>query len=108
MIVQANILDNNGFIIEPVVVFVYDVLQVNVVKEVVPEGLYIPKWNYETLQWSEGATEEQIKKIVDEQATAESFNEGVIASLLAENKRLRESTEMQGMAILELAEMMLM
>lgn len=56
MIVQANLLDSNGFIIEPVVVFVYDVLEVNVIKEVVPEGIYTPRWDYETKTWVESVT----------------------------------------------------
>lgn len=56
MIVQANLLDSNGFIIEPVVVFVYDVLEVNVIKEVVPEGMYTPRWDYESKTWVESVT----------------------------------------------------
>lgn len=82
MIVQANVVDSDGFIIEPIVVGIYDVLQVNVIKLVVQEGLYIPRWDYESKEWIEGAELDYIEhtKVVL------AINEGLISKETVDNK----------------------
>lgn len=82
MIVQANLLDSDGFIIEPVVVSIYDVLQVNVIKKAVREGLCKPKWDYKSLQWVEGATDEYVNEINARQQIAQ----GVLTKEYIDNK----------------------
>ncbi|KON86615.1 hypothetical protein AF332_07145 [Sporosarcina globispora] len=62
MLIQANRIDSDGFIIEPVIVLLTDVLQSDVISVSVPEGTYIPKWTGS--EWIEGATEEY-KNAVD-------------------------------------------
>jgi hypothetical protein len=55
---QANRVDSDGFIIEPVIVLPTDVIESNIVIVPVPEGLYIPQWT--GTKWVEGATKEYI------------------------------------------------
>lgn len=56
MIILANVIDEDGFIIEPIVVLTMDVLQKHEIKDIVPEGLYTPKWDYSSKNWVEGAS----------------------------------------------------
>lgn len=59
MLIEANIIDEYGYIVEPVVVKETDVLEANLIKEPVPPLLYKPRWTENG--WVEGATEEYIK-----------------------------------------------
>ncbi|MBU8773179.1 hypothetical protein [Cytobacillus oceanisediminis] len=59
MFIEASLIDENGFIIDPVIVNDTDVLEANVIKEPVPPLLYKPRWSGN--EWVEGATEEYIK-----------------------------------------------
>ncbi|WLR54828.1 hypothetical protein LC048_20905 [Mesobacillus subterraneus] len=56
MYFEANKIDANGFIVDPVIVLPTDVLQSDIITNPVPEGLYKPKWT--GTEWTEGATDE--------------------------------------------------
>jgi hypothetical protein len=56
LIIQANLVDTDGFISEPIIVNDMDVLPVNIIRQPVPDGLYIPRWV--NSEWTEGATDE--------------------------------------------------
>ncbi|KON88942.1 hypothetical protein AF332_20550 [Sporosarcina globispora] len=59
MFIEARLIDENGFIIDPVIVKDSDVLESNLIKIPVPPLLYKPRWTENG--WVEGATEEYIK-----------------------------------------------
>ena len=82
MIVQANVVDNDGFIIEPMVVSVYDVLQVNVIKVVVEQGFYTPRWDYENKKWIEGAELDYIERM----KVISAISEGLISKEIIDKK----------------------
>ncbi|MBU8733429.1 hypothetical protein KM915_25795 [Cytobacillus oceanisediminis] len=59
MFIEARLIDENGFIVDPVVVRDTDVLESNLIKEPVPPLLYKPRWIEGG--WVEGATVEYIE-----------------------------------------------
>lgn len=108
MYIQINKVDADGFIIEPVIFCIWDVLQVDEIRDEVPQELYVPRWNYESKTWGEGATEEFIQSIKDKQLETEQNSGHVIFNKIQEeNKRLNEELTMQAMAIFELASMIM-
>ncbi len=97
LIFEANKVDSNGLIIEPVLVSSDDALQSYIIATPVPEGLYIPKWTGES--WIESATEEY-KKLVDNPIEVPSETD----ILGSELDNLREEKKQSDLAILELSE----
>ncbi|MFS0556862.1 hypothetical protein [Brevibacillus sp. 179-C9.3 HS] len=70
MLIQVNKIDQEGFFLEPVLfdaeqVKMHDAgaisLGIDIVSELIPEGMYKPKWN--GLQWEEGLTQQEIDAI---------------------------------------------
>jgi len=58
---QVFKIDKDGFFIEPVIIANNEKLSSNYVEDMIPYGLYKPKWNGK--EWVEGATQEEIDAI---------------------------------------------
>lgn len=92
MFIQANKVDADGFIIEPVSVLSTDVLEADIITKPVTGLLYKPKWTGS--EWIEGATQEYI----------DSWNKPEEPTEL---ELVKEEQKMTSLAVLELAEMIL-
>jgi hypothetical protein len=61
MIVQVSRTDENGLYKEPVLLEEGQEVPINCIVDIVPEGLYLPKWD--GTQWVEGLTLEAINRL---------------------------------------------
>ncbi|MCM3663445.1 hypothetical protein M3204_03450 [Mesobacillus subterraneus] len=97
MMIQVNKINEDGYILEPVVVNEMDVLQADLISLPVPDGLYIPKW--QNRAWVEGATEEY-KFSVDNPKKEPSELE-TLRKVNAELKSRLESTELAVVTLMD-------
>ncbi|MFS0864137.1 hypothetical protein [Fredinandcohnia sp. 179-A 10B2 NHS] len=92
---QVSRIDENGFYIEPEILKPNENGQYEIPSDCievrVPEGLYRPKWN--GIQWLEGLTLEEIQAFRQEHPPLE--------------EPLKKENEMNALAIMELAEIVL-
>ncbi|MBO0962933.1 hypothetical protein J1P26_24995 [Neobacillus sp. MM2021_6] len=93
MIEQVSIVDDQGNYLEPLLVFPYDVLPVNLVRDPVPEGLYQPRWD--GAKWVEGLSEDELR------------NRQLQNIPISEIDKIREESQMNALAIMELTELLL-
>lgn len=100
MLIQANLIDSEGFIVEPVVINDTDVLQAKYVKEPVPDGIYKPRWANGA--WVEGADAAYIQ--AEDSRTTGDIPE--LEQLRAENEELKTRLESSEMAIITLMDFM--
>lgn len=89
---NAFVVDEQGYIIEYILVLPYDVLERNVIKESWTQRLFVPKWDYVNSLWVEGLTPDEVA--IREQE-------------INEQKQQIPDEEMNGMAILELSNIIL-
>ncbi|PAD70891.1 hypothetical protein CHH83_01450 [Bacillus sp. 7586-K] len=90
--VNAYVIDEQGYISEYILVLPYDVLQKNIIKESWTQRLFVPKWDYVNSLWVEGLTPDEVA--IREQE-------------INEQKQQIPDEEMNGMAILELSNIIL-
>lgn len=90
--INAFVVDEQGYIIEYILVLPYDVLERNVIKESWNQRLFVPKWDYENSLWIEGLSPEEVA--IREQE-------------INDQKQQIPGEEMNGMAILELSNIIL-
>ncbi|MGN7938495.1 hypothetical protein [Metabacillus sp. 22489] len=90
--INAFVVDEQGYISEYILVLPYDVLERNVIKESWNQRLFVPKWDYENSLWIEGLSPEEVA--IREQE-------------INDQKQQIPGEEMNGMAILELSNIIL-
>ncbi|MDQ0228406.1 hypothetical protein [Metabacillus niabensis] len=90
--INAFVVDEQGYIIEYILVLPYDVLERNVIKVIWNQRLFVSKWDFENSLWIEGLTPEEVA--IREQE-------------INDQKQQIPDEEMNGMAILELSNIIL-
>ncbi len=89
---EAYEVDSDGYILNVIAVLPYDVLQKYTIKESWTQRLFVPKWDFENSFWVEGLTPEEVA--IREQE-------------INDQKQQIPDEEMNGMAILELSNIIL-
>lgn len=97
MIIQANLVDGDGFIIEPVIVNDMDVLPVNLIRKPVPEGLYIPRWLNN--EWVDDANDDYKQKV--DNPVKELTEMELLKKENDDLKRRLESVEMATLSLMD-------
>lgn len=92
MLIEANVVNDEGTIIECYMVRKEDAIHDNWITEPIPEGLFEPTWNFQQKKWVEGLKPEivELKK--------REINEF--------NKRISDE-ELNAIAIMELTQIVL-
>lgn len=92
MLIEVNVVNGDGLIIENYIAREEDALHDNWIIVPIPEGLFTPMWDFENKKWIEGLSPDEVKHKRNE---INDFNSRVT------------DEEMNAIAIMELTQMVL-